>query len=693
MTENSKKGKTLTTAIAVILAVLIAIGGSTFAYLQAETDDVVNEFAANQVTVDLKESTDGKYNIIPGTSEFKDPTVTVNTTVPAYVYVEVTDNTENLVTYAIADGWTQLEGYPNVYYRELDSAADNEKFEVLKNNTVSYDDAIVNSDMLIQNDDGTYSLKDGITLSFKALAIQKEGFSDEVEAYKYLVSGEKPILSGYTSLYEYDLSATSDDDVKAYYMVPNKNTSPIEIQTKKARAKAAAADANTIIEYNGVRYELSDEDTFIITGEGEMKPEIQREIVDYDGYQKAVAEHFGFYLKNDDSIFKYKEYCNDSNESFEWQFNNIYASNTSIHLEKPVSTQLLNEINAYIDEILPNYAITLPKTVIIKTGVNTVSNSAFFGCDSLENVIIEDGVTKINSQAFRDCRNLTNISLPDSISTIGSSAFSGCSSLKTVTIPSGVTNSGGNIFNNCTNLTDVIIADGVTMIGGGDFYQCYNLENIEIPDSVTNIGIGAFYRCSKLTDITIPNGVTSIKDMTFEYCTNLTTVTLPGSVTSIGEKAFESCKNLTNITIPDNVTSIGKEAFKGCESLTDITIPDGVVSVEDGTFNGCKNLNKISIPNKVKKIGNNAFNSCTSITDISVPNSVTEIGAYAFNGCTSLTNVLIPNSVKKISGNGPFTKIANNSTIYCQSQAVANLLTINSYTSANTSVVVDASKF
>lgn len=577
MTENSKKRKTLTTAIAVILAVLIAIGGSTFAYLQANTDDVVNEFATNQVTVDLKESTDGKYNIVPGTSEFKDPTVTVNTTVPAYIYVEVTDNTENLVTYAIADGWLKLTGYDNVYYREIDGAADTSKFEVLKNNTVSYDDAIVNSDMLIQNDDGTYSLKDGITLSFKALAIQQEGFSDEVEAYKYLVSGEKPILSGYTSLYEYDLSATSDDDVKAYYMVPNKNTSPIEIQTKKARAKAAAADANTIIEYNGVRYELSDEDTFIITGEGEMKPEIQREIVDYDGYQKAVAEHFGFYLKNDDSVFKYKEYCNDSNESFEWQFNNIYASNTSIHLEKPVSTQLLNEINAYIDEILPNYAITLPKTVIIKTGVNTVSNSAFFGCDSLENVIIEDGVTKINSQAFRDCRNLTNISLPDSISTIEGYAFEHCTSLKSVTIPSNITNMGSSVFSSCTGLTDVTISDGATLIGAGAFYQCYSLTDVTIPNSVTNIGMGAFYQCNQLTDITIPN-----------------------NVTNIGAEAFYQCKNLSNILIPNSVKSIGEKAF----------------------------------------------------------------------------------------GN-----IADNSTIYCQTQAVANLLNSKNYTAAKTSVIVDASKF
>ena len=161
MSENSKKRKTLTTAIAVILAIVTVIGSTTYAYLQGNTDHVVNAFAANQVSVELKESTGGKYNIIPGTSEAKDPTVTVNTTVPAYVYVEVTDNTENLVTYSIENGWQMLEGFENVYYREADGSASEQSFSVLENNSVSYAASIVNNDMLVQNDDGTYSLKIG----------------------------------------------------------------------------------------------------------------------------------------------------------------------------------------------------------------------------------------------------------------------------------------------------------------------------------------------------------------------------------------------------------------------------------------------------------------------------------------------------------------------------------------------------
>ena len=187
MKQSSKKRNIFTTAIAVILAAVMLIGGSTFAYLQANSDDVINDFKTNLVSVDLKESTDGKYNIIPGTEEFKDPTVTVNSTISAYVYVEVADKTDNLITYEIADGWNKLEGFDNVYYRETDSS-DNEHFTVLENNMVSYDTSIVNSDMLVQNEDGTYSLKQGITLSFNASAIQKEPFDSALDAYTALTN-------------------------------------------------------------------------------------------------------------------------------------------------------------------------------------------------------------------------------------------------------------------------------------------------------------------------------------------------------------------------------------------------------------------------------------------------------------------------------------------------------------------------
>ena len=178
--ERSKKSKVLTSVAAVVLAASMLIGGGTYAYLQGESDDVINEFNANQVTVDLKETTGNSYEIIPGTTQEKDPKVTVNATVPAYVFVTVEDETDGLVDYAIADGWTKLDGYDNVYYREVAASHTAQEFDVLAGNTVSYDAALANSDMV--DEDG--NLKDGLALSFKAYAIQKDPFADAVQAWE-----------------------------------------------------------------------------------------------------------------------------------------------------------------------------------------------------------------------------------------------------------------------------------------------------------------------------------------------------------------------------------------------------------------------------------------------------------------------------------------------------------------------------
>lgn len=170
------------TSLAVLLAAVTLIGG-TFAYLKSTTNEVVNTFNANQVTVELTETTQD-YQIIPGTSQKKDPKVTVQATVPAYVYVTVKDKTvvngKSLVEYRLGDGWLPLEGYENIYYREVAAADAAQEFYVLADNRVSYDAALENSDMV--KADGT--LQDGITLAFQAKAIQKEPFNNPVDAYE-----------------------------------------------------------------------------------------------------------------------------------------------------------------------------------------------------------------------------------------------------------------------------------------------------------------------------------------------------------------------------------------------------------------------------------------------------------------------------------------------------------------------------
>lgn len=181
--ENKKKSIVVTGA-AVMLAAAMALGGGTYAYLQGTTKDVVNNFNTNKVLVTLEEKTGSNYNIIPGTEQAKDPKVTVDNTVDSYVYAIVTDNTNGLVKYDIADGWTLLNGWDGehtkVYYREVTKDAATKEFSVLAGDKVAYDAALENSDMV--NPDGT--LKDGLNLTFTAHAIQKDGFASPEAAFE-----------------------------------------------------------------------------------------------------------------------------------------------------------------------------------------------------------------------------------------------------------------------------------------------------------------------------------------------------------------------------------------------------------------------------------------------------------------------------------------------------------------------------
>ena len=119
--------------------------------------------------------------------------------------------------------------------------------------------------------------------------------------------------------------------------------------------------------------------------------------------------------------------------------------------------------------------------------------------DEVNKVIVKDGVTSIGDFAFYKCSSLTSITIPSSVTTIGYGAFYYCSSLTSVTIPSRVTSIGNYAFSGCTSLTSIDIPSSVTSIGYKTFYHCSSLTSIEIPSAVTSIGDYAFFDCPNLT--------------------------------------------------------------------------------------------------------------------------------------------------------------------------------------------------
>lgn len=93
----------------------------------------------------------------------------------------------------------------------------------------------------------------------------------------------------------------------------------------------------------------------------------------------------------------------------------------------------------------------------------TIGQSAFSGCQALDDVIMPDTITSINANAFDGCRRLKTLHLSTALTSIGSQAFNNCTSLRDVTLPSGLTSLGNNAFDS-SNVKSLVIPTGVTAL-------------------------------------------------------------------------------------------------------------------------------------------------------------------------------------------------------------------------------------
>ncbi len=380
---QSKKSRILTASVASILAAAVLVGGGTFSYLQDETDDVVNEFNANQVTVDLTETGDGQYEIIPGTEEAKDPRVTVNATVDSYVYVVVTDNTDGLVTYEIADGWEALEGYEGVYYREVAADAETKEFYVLDGNTVSYDAALENTDMV----DAEGNLKEGLALTFKAYAIQKQPFtsveeaaaaaqvptvaasSEEVTAA--ITEGKPVVMTGDVEVTAATLNDAGEADIDL-----NGNELTVDGSTY-----VQVGDGETFTLKNGTVNWANNNTSYISVRAGEGST-IAFEDVEMDMGGKSILIDYGTEAARidviDSEIYTTDYYCISTNAS-------DTTSGQNVEINVINSTLTANDPNGDCTAILMNVPGTLTvenseitagrQAVIVRTGEATIKDS------------------------------------------------------------------------------------------------------------------------------------------------------------------------------------------------------------------------------------------------------------------------------------------------------------------------------
>ena len=106
--------------------------------------------------------------------------------------------------------------------------------------------------------------------------------------------------------------------------------------------------------------------------------------------------------------------------------------------------------------------------LVIPDRVKSISNYAFYNCDSLTSVTIGKNVQSIGIWAFGCCHSLSSITISDSVTSVGRSAFSACPSLISATIGISVKNIGHTAFGGCNKLVEVINKSNLKIAKGSD---------------------------------------------------------------------------------------------------------------------------------------------------------------------------------------------------------------------------------
>ena len=157
----------------------------------------------------------------------------------------------------------------------------------------------------------------------------------------------------------------------------------------------------------------------------------------------------------------------------------------------------------------------------------TVIPDFLFNRSGLEQYTFRDTVTAIGIGVFMDCHSLKSVILPDSLTKIDDSAFLGCDALEEMQIPESVTDFGIQIAAQTPWLEQQHAKQGAYVICNGCLLDAAGINgSAVVPDSVKHICGGAFLECENVTDILVPAATESIGAGAFFACMNLRTLTV-----------------------------------------------------------------------------------------------------------------------------------------------------------------------
>ena len=346
------------------------------------------------------------------------------------------------------------------------------------------------------------------------------------------------------------------------------------------------------------------------------------------------------------------------------------------------------------------------KKVVIKKGVTSVSDYAFFGCSNLKTIKLPDGLVRIGVRSFAGTAVKTVV-IPDSVREIGQEAFWNCRKLKTITMPGDfnfignekdpdewleriLTLSGfGDFAPKTITFTTPLKLENISLLSaknyvvsdddplyssiGGAIYSKDGTGLIRIPSErksfkvakgCTRVYISSYsyycrseddYPVSRLEKLYLPKGSCEIAlkpdEDNYDYydCREIDVFAggtrLDGR--SIALLAQYSIKTVYSSSDDNNGHYVPDPSwFKGFGSLVTVR-DDGCAVTHDGML--IKYLGeggRVELGDDITGIASNAF-SGTKITSVNIPSGVKYIGEYAFSETSELKAITIPASVSE----------------------------------------------
>lgn len=323
-------------------------------------------------------------------------------------------------------------------------------------------------------------------------------------------------------------------------------------------------------------------------------------------------------------------------------------------------------------------------------GLESISDSAFYNCETLGRVRFPSTLKTIGSNAFYNAYKSSVLELT-SVESIGDYAFYFAGLKGSLELPEGLKSIGENAFEACTNMgANLYLPSTLESIGSNAFKGDYNIQYIVLESpTAPMLGENVFAGCDYLYDIDL-NAHGTRQEMQ-QWQAYVDALGLPCRVWRAQDPTAQSPEKgayqyenrvLTEYTgtktrihphltvSKEPVVGLGDGVFKDSQTIEYFSVAhnDEFTTIGAESFMN-SSLREVDLFDSVTTIGARAFANCAQLETLTLPDSLTTIGEGALDGLTGLKKLVIKCDPALIPA-GAFANMPNLSEVTVESGAV-----------------------